>query len=93
MKGFLTSKNIDEVVEADDRWAAFDTLRGRDLHDFGLVVEAQPVRETVDAAIAIRTSALFGRWGDRVAAQYFIGTAKERGLPDTSDTDLQPLGG
>ena len=90
MKWFLSSKNIDEVVEAEDQWAAFDTLRERDLFDFGLVVEAQPVRETGEAAIAIRTSALFGRWGNRVAAQYFIGAAKERGLPDTSDVDLQP---
>ena len=88
MKWFLNSKNIDEIVEASDSWEAFDTLRDRPLADFGSVVEVQPTNETRETAIAIRTSALFGRWGNRVAALYFIGVAKELGLPDTSDTDL-----
>jgi hypothetical protein len=88
MKWFLSSKAIDEIVEAMDQWEAFDTLQDRDPSDFGLIVEAQPVRETADAAIAVRSSMLFARWGRADIAKRFIAAAVELGLPDTTDSDV-----
>ena len=88
MKWLVSTKNIDEVVEAADQWEAFDSLRGREAIEFGLVVEAQPAQETAEAAIAIRTSALFGRWGDAGTARLFIKAGIQYGLPDTSAEDL-----
>lgn len=89
MKWFVSSKNIDEVVEAADRWEAFDTLRDRPAEDFGLIVEVQPVRETQEEAVAIRTSALFGkRWGRPEIAERFIAAAVAQGLGDTTEVDL-----
>ena len=87
MKWFLSTKNIDEVVEASDQWEAFDCLKGRPPTDFGLVVVAQPVRETGEKSIAVRTSNLFSRWGDIDAARLFIASAVALGLPDTTVSD------
>ncbi len=89
MRWMVSTRNIDIVVEAGDQWGAFDSLRGYPLTDFGLVVEAQPVQETVEQAIAIRTSALFGRWGDAATARLAIAAAMKMGLPDTSEDDLR----
>lgn len=88
MKWYVTSKNIDEIVEAADQWEAFDSLRSWPVDDFGLIVEAQPVRETVEESIGIRTSKLFARWHRVDEAKLFIATAIELGLPDTS-ADLE----
>lgn len=88
MKWFLTSKDIDEMVEAVDQWQAFDSLQNRSADDFGLIVEAQPVKETRAESIAIRTSMLFGRWGRIEEAKQFIGVGVHAGLPDTTDTDI-----
>lgn len=38
----LKSFAINEVVEADDQWEAWDTLSERPLEDFGLIVMAEP---------------------------------------------------
>ena len=88
MKWFLNSKNIDEVVEAEDQWEAFDTLRNRDVGDFGIIVTAQRTNVTMDEAIAVRTAALFGRWGEPEVGRAFIERGMELGLPDTSKDDL-----
>ena len=89
MKWFLSSKDIDEVVEAIDQWEAFDSLQDRDPDDFGLIVQAQPVRETVDTSVGVRSSMLFARWGRAGIARRFIDAAVELGLPDTTDLDMR----
>jgi hypothetical protein len=88
MRWFVSTKDIDEIVEASDQWEAFNSLKGRSPDEFGLVVEVQPVRETSEAAIAVRTSKLFGLWGDPVIAKQFIEAAIALGLPDTTKEDL-----
>ncbi len=87
-KWYVTTKDIDEVVEAADQWEAFDSLRSRAASEFGLVVEAQPVNETRDESMAVRTSLLFNRWGYPEIARRFIEAAVAAGLPDTSESDL-----
>lgn len=88
MQWFVSTRDIDEIVEAPDQWAAFDSLQGRPAADFGLVVEVQPVRETAEKAIGVRTARLFARWGDPVTARRFIEAAVKMGLPDTTAKDL-----
>ncbi len=87
MKWFLTSKDIDEIVEADDQWQAFDSLQNRSSDDFGLIVEAQPVNETQAESIGVRSSMLFYRWGRAGEAQQFIQAAVLAGLSDTTARD------
>ena len=91
MKWYVTSKNIDEIVEAINQWEAFDSLSTRSADDFGLVVEAQPVNETEEESFAIRTLLLFARWNRPEEAQLFIAAAIKQGLPDTS-ADLESGG-
>ena len=88
-KWFVTSGKIDEIVEASDQWDAFDSLRDRAVGDFGLVVEAQPVNETVDGSIVTRTSMLLGRWGRDDEARRFIKAVVAQGGPDTTATDIR----
>ncbi|KKN84422.1 hypothetical protein LCGC14_0288840 [marine sediment metagenome] len=88
MKWFLTSKNIDEIVEASDQWQAFDSLQNRSVDDFGLIVEAQPVRETRAESFGVRTSLLFGRWGRTDEARKLIKAGVRCGLPDTTEKDI-----
>ncbi len=88
MKWFLTSKGIEEIVEAVDQWQAFDSLQNRSVDDFGLIVEAQPVNETRDEAIGVRTSLLFGRWGRTDEARQLIKVAVQHGLSDTTEQDI-----
>lgn len=90
MKWYVSTKDIDEIVEAANQWEAFDALRHRNPADFGLVVEAQAVNKTSEESICIRTSMLFGRWGKPEVGRLFVEAAMKQGLPDTSDTDLFP---
>lgn len=90
MKWYVTSKNIDEIVEAANQWEAFDSLSSRTADDFGLVVEAQLVNETVEESFGVRTSKLFARWNRPEEARLFIAAAISLGLPDTS-VDLEGI--
>lgn len=92
MKWDVTSKNIEEIVEAADQWEAFDSLSTRSADDFGLVVEAQPVNETAEESFAVRTSMLFARWNRPDEARLFVDAAIRQGLPDTSIADLGSRG-
>ncbi len=87
MKWYVTTKDIDNVVEADDQWEAFDSLCTQPADVFGIVVEAQPVNETQAESYAIRTSLLMGRWGRIDEAKLFIEEAVKLGLPDTTEID------
>ena len=90
MQWYLSTAKIDEIVEANDQWEAYDTLRARPVIDFALLVEAQPVNETAEAGVCIRTSALFARWGRLDDARTAIANAVAVGMPDTSAEDLAP---
>ena len=91
MKWYVTTAKIDEIVEAEDQWEAYDFLRDRPVTEFALVVEAQPVNETADEGVCIRTTALLVRWGRIDDAKTVIAAAIASGLPDTSvEDDLPP---
>ena len=84
----LETKGISARAEAKTAAEAFDTLIAYHPKDFGLIVTAQPEGEPEDNRVAIRTSMLFGRWGEEEIARQFIAAAIKAGLPDTSETDL-----
>ncbi len=81
----IWSRAIDEWIEAEDQFAAWDTIRDRPAEDFGLIVTAEP-DESADP-IPVRTSALMFWWGRDEDAERFIALALEQGLPDTTETD------
>lgn len=82
----LRSRAIDEVVRAEDQFAAWETLRDRPATDFGLVVTAEP-GEDEQQAIPIHTSALMFAWDRDDEAELFIAVAVENGLGDTTEAD------
>ena len=85
----VQTRNIFKRVEAESATEAFEALRDCNPYDFGLVVVARPEGsgDPLDD-IPIRTSKLFGRWGNEIVARMFIARAIEIGLEDTSETDL-----
>lgn len=85
----VQSGSMVEVVKAEDQWEAFDTLKERELEQFGMLVVATPEFGGDAEAIAVRTSMLFGkRWGRPDIAHRIIADAIEMGLPDTSEADI-----
>ncbi len=85
----VESRNLVKVVEAEDQWEAYDSLRDEDPLELGLLVIATPQGDSDDSR-AIRTSMLLGqRWGDSETAKLFIQAAMRRGLPDTSEADIE----
>lgn len=82
----IRSREINEVVNAADQFAAWDTLSDRPVEDFGLVVAAE--REEDADPVYVRTSALMFRWGRDADAEAFISVAVANGLPDTTEQDL-----
>lgn len=81
----VRTRLINEVVQADDQFVAWDTLRGRPAEEFGLIVVAEP-DESGDP-IPVRTSALMFSWGRDEDAARFIAAAVDQGLPDTTAED------
>ena len=81
----LRSRAINEVVQAKDQFAAWDTLRDRPADDFGLIVEAEP-DENSDPFL-VRTSALMFSWGRDEEAAAFVSCAVANGLSDTTEVD------
>ena len=91
MKWYVDTKAIHEIVVADSSWDAFDSLRDRDVAEFGMIVTAQRVDQTEEESRAIRTSMLFGkRWGKPEIARRFIEHGLTLGLPDTTREDVLP---
>jgi len=82
----LRSGTINEVVNAPDQWAAWNTLRNRPLSDFGLIVTAE-ADENGDP-IPVHTASLLFSWHRDQDAQALISLAIEHGLPDTTATDI-----
>jgi len=74
----IRSREINEVVEADDQWEAWDTLRDRSALDFGLIATAEP-DESGDP-IPVHTATLMRRWGRDEDAEKFDAVAREAGL-------------
>ena len=83
----LRSREINEVVLAEDQYAAWDTLRERPAVDFGLIVTAEP-DETADS-IPVHTSALMTWWERHEDAALFRQVAIENDLPNTFESDHQ----
>lgn len=81
----LRSGSIDELVRADDQWAAWDTLNDRDTEEFGLIASAEP--DENDDPLLIRTSALMRVWGRDEDAEAFVAAAVAEGMPDTTESD------
>ena len=81
----VRSRAIDELVRAEDQFAAWDALRERPAEDFGLIVLAEP-DESGDP-ISVRTSALMFSWGRDDDAKHFISLAVANGLSDTTEED------
>ena len=81
----LRSRAINEVVQAADQFAAWDTLSDRAAEDFGLIVEAEP-DENGDPFL-VRTSALMFWWGRDGEAEAFIALAIACDLGDTTEVD------
>lgn len=81
----LRSRAIDELVQAADQFAAWDTLRDRPLEDFGLIVTAE--RDEDADPIGVHTSGLMFWWGRDDDAKRLIALAIENGLPDTTAAD------
>ena len=81
----LTSRRINEVVEAEDQWAAWNTLRNRPADDFGMLVQAE-ANENGDP-IPVKTTTLMTRWGRDEDAAAFGALARSQGLPDRTGLD------
>jgi hypothetical protein len=74
----IKSREIDEVIQAEDQWEAWDTLRDRSAVDFGLIATAEP-NESADP-IPVHTAALMRRWGRDEDAEAFDEVARQAGL-------------
>lgn len=74
----VKTKDIREVVEAADQFAAWDTLAKRPMRDFGLVVTAE--RNGDGDPIGIQTAMLMRRWRRHTAARLFDQLALDNGL-------------
>lgn len=81
----LRSRNIFEVVEAHDQFAAWNTLRIRPADDFGILVTAEPDED--GDPIPVRTSQLMMSWGREDDGLAFVAAAIAAGLPDTTSAD------
>ena len=74
----IRSGSLSAVIEAPDQWAAWDTWRGQDRYQFGLVATAE-ADENGDP-IPVKTSALMERWGRQHDADEFHALAHSYGL-------------
>jgi hypothetical protein len=74
----IRSREIDEVVQADDQWEAWDSLRDRSAFDFGLIATAEP-NESADP-IPVHTATLMRRWDREKDAEAFDEVARQAGL-------------
>lgn len=74
----LRSRQIAEVVVAEDQWGAWNTLRNRPVEDFGLLVTAEP--DENDDPIPVHTATLMRKWGRTAEADAFDDRARELGL-------------
>ncbi len=81
----IQSRAIDEVVQAEDQFEAWNTLRDRSTPDFGLIVSAEP-DENADP-FYVYTSALMTLWGREEDAVVFREIALAAGLHDTTQSD------
>jgi len=86
----LKTGSINELVFADDQFAAWDTLRQRSAEDFGLIAQAEP-DESRDPYL-VRTSVLMFRWLRDDDARRFVSRGIEEGMPDTTLDDLRAAG-
>lgn len=83
----VTSKEINEYVRAPDQFEAWNTLRGRPVEDFGLIVTAEP-DENEDESICVHTAALMLWWDRPADAELAFAAAERAGLPDTREANL-----
>jgi hypothetical protein len=83
----VRSRAIDEIVVVADQFAAWDTLKGRPVEDFGLIVTAEP-NESADP-IPIHTAALMFSWCRDADALRLIEVAVANGLGDTEIADRE----
>ena len=83
----LTSAGGTAPVDADDQWAAFDTLKDEPLENFGLLVSASTDLSPGNT-YGVRTSLLLARWGRIEDARTVIDRVIAAGGPDTSAEDL-----
>jgi hypothetical protein len=78
----LRSLGIDEVVQAEDQFEAWDMLSDRPVEDFGLVVVAEP-DEDADP-IPVQTETLMRRWERNADAELFHALAVAHGLKESA---------
>lgn len=76
----VVTSGINEVLRAEDQFAAWDTFRDRPVEDFGLIVTAE-ADESADP-LAIQTSVLMTRWGRADDAVLFVEAAIAAGLTE-----------
>lgn len=76
----IRTGEVNEIVQADDQWEAWDTLRDRPILDFGLIATAEP-DESGDP-ILVKTADLMRRWDRDDDAEEFDKIAKLAGLTE-----------
>lgn len=81
----IRSGSIREVVRAHDQWAAWDTLKGRALEEFGLIAIAE--RDENGDPIPVQTATLMLRWG-RIDDVIACNTAAARAGLIASDNEV-----
>jgi hypothetical protein len=74
----VRSREIHEIVDAEDQWEAWDTLRVRSAFDFGLIATAE--RDEDADPIPVHTATLMRRWGREEDAEAFDQVARDHGL-------------
>lgn len=74
----IRSGSLSAVVEAEDQFAAWDTWRGEDRYQFGLVATAEANED--GEPIPVKTSSLMERWGRLHDADEFHAVARSKGL-------------
>jgi hypothetical protein len=74
----IRSREINDVVMAEDQWEAWDTLRDRSAFDFGLVVSAEKAED--GDPIPVQTASLMRRWGRFDDAALLDEVARAAGL-------------
>lgn len=75
---FITTGRLSATVDAADQWEAWDTWRGEDRYQFGLIAKAEE-NENGDP-IPVKTSTLMERWGREHDAEEFHALARSQGL-------------
>ena len=83
----VRSREINKLVRARDQFEAWDTLRDRDIHEFGLIASAET--DESDDPIVIHTAALMFSWGRDEDALRLIELAVANDLPDTTEADRE----